>query len=60
MCAMVMTTPVSSVVAAAVATLSLVVALTVLGEPLAALAQPTGKVLPNRRTFGRFGRRSSP
>ena len=41
---MVMTTPVSSVVAAAVTTLSLVVALTVLGEPLAALAQPTGKV----------------
>jgi len=41
---MVMTTPGGSAVAAAVTTLSLVVALTVLAEPLAVRAQPTGKV----------------
>jgi putative ABC transport system substrate-binding protein len=43
MFAMVMTTPVSRTIAAAATTLSLVVALAVLGQPLAALAQPTGK-----------------
>jgi putative ABC transport system substrate-binding protein len=41
---MVMTAPVSRAVAAAVTTLSLVVALAALGEPLASLAQPAGKV----------------
>jgi ABC-type uncharacterized transport system substrate-binding protein len=41
---MAMTAPGGSAIAAAVTTLSLVVALTVLAEPLAALAQPTGKV----------------
>jgi putative ABC transport system substrate-binding protein len=41
---MVTTTPGGSAVTAAVTTLSLVVALTVLGKPLASLAQPTDKV----------------
>src|SRR5215470_15710565 len=44
MSAMLMTTPVSRAVAAAVTTLSLMVVLTVLGEPLVSLAEPTAKV----------------